>query len=209
MFQSPRFNLTLSKVLQFIVLVYQVVAVLAFIVAIIFAIQWLQQPFLGAFFEPTMVMNQAVPNGPSDSWPLYNQGATHGDQLRSIAGEEIHNVTELGQVLSNYFPGETIPVVMRSVDGQETTYNVELHPFPAKDRNSYLIIPSIVSIAFFALSFWIFGLRRNEPAGRAFSIFASSMAIVAGTFFDLYTTHQFSYLWAFALPMAGGATWWT
>ena len=205
MFRSSRFNLTLSKVLQFIVLVYQIVAVLAIIFSIYFAIQWMQQPFLGAFFEPTMAMNQAGPSEPSDAWQLYNQGVEHGDQLRSVAGEEIRNATELSRVLANYFPGETIPVVMRSVDGEETTYDVELHSFPAVDRNSYLIVPLIVSVAFFGLSFWIFGLRRSEPAGRAFSIFASSMAIVAGTFFDLYTTHQFSYLWVFALPVAGGA----
>jgi len=152
-----------------------------------------------------MVRNQAGPSEPSDAWQLYNQGVEHGDQLLSVAGEEIRNATELGQVLSKYFPGETVPVVIRFVNGEEKTYAVELHPFPAADRNTYLIIPSIVSLAFFALSFWIFGLRRSEPAGRAFSIFASSMAIVAGTFFDLYTTHQFSYLWVFALPVAGGA----
>ena len=191
--------------MQFIVLIYQVIAVLVFIFALIFAINWLQQPFLGAFFEPTMVRNDAGPNEPSEAWQLYNQGVKHGDQLRSVAGEEIRNATELGQVLSNYDLGETVPVVLRSVEGEDTTYNVELHPFPAADRNTYLVVPSIVSLAFFALSFWIFGLRRSEPAGRAFTIFVSSMAIVSGTFFDLYTMHQFSYLWVFALPVAGGA----
>ena len=205
MFKSIRFNLTLSKVLQFIILVYQVVAVLVFIFAIVFAINWLKQPFLGAFFEPTLVRNDAAPSEPSEAWQLYNQGVEHGDHLQSVADEEISTTRDLDNVLSNFFPGETVPVVMRSMDGEETTYAVELHMFPAADRTSYLVIPSIVSIAFFALSFWIFGLRRNEPAGRAFTIFASSMAIVAGTFFDLYTTHRFSYFWALALPLAGGA----
>ena len=205
MFQSLKFNLTLSKVLQLIILVYQIIAVLVFIFTLIFAASWLKQPFLGALFEPTMVRNQAGPGEPSDAWQLYNQGVQHGDQLRSVAGIPIHNAKELEIALSSFYPGETVPVVIRSVDGQEKTYDVELHLFPATDRNSYLIIPSIVSLAFFALSFWIFGLRRSEPAGRAFTIFTSSMAIVSGTFFDLYTTHHFSYLWVFALTMAGGA----
>ena len=205
MFQSMRLNLTLNKVLQLLVLVYQSVAVVIFVAALVYAYNWLQKPFLGAFFEPTMVMSPAGPGRSSEAWPLYNQGARHGDQLRSVAGQEIHNARDLERVLDGFFPGETVPVIMQSVGGQEATYNVELHLLPASDQTSYLIVPSIVSIAFFALSFWIFGLRRNEPAGRAFALFTSSMAVVAGLFFDLYTTHHFSYIWALALPVAGGA----
>jgi len=205
MLQSLRFNLTLSKVLQFIVLVYQAIAVVVFIAALFFANAWLKQPFLGAFFEPTMTRNDAGPTKPSEAWQLVNQGVQHGDQLISVAGEEIRSARDVEDVLEDYFPGETIPVVFRSTEGELQTYDVTLHRFPVPDRTSYLVIPSIVSIAFFALSLWIFGLRRSEPAGRAFTIFASSMAVVVGTFFDLYTSHRFSYLWAAALPLAGGA----
>ena len=205
MYKSLRFNLTLSKFLQFVVLVYQAVAVLAVITAIVLAVGWLQQPFLGAFFEPTLIKNQAGPTDPHQAWQLHNQGVAHGDQLRSVAGQEVHSTKELDDILSHYFPGETIPVGIGAKNGGETIYDVELHVFPAADRTTYLVVPSIVSIAFFALSLWIFGLRRSEPSGRAFTIFASSMAIVAGTFFDLYTTHQLSYFWVFALSLTGGA----
>ena len=191
--------------MQFIVLVYQAIAVIIFIVALFFANAWLKQPFLGAFFEPTMTRNDAGPTNPSEAWQLVNQGVQHGDQLISVAGEEVHSARDVGGVLKGYFPGETISVTFRSVNGEVQTYDVTLHRFPAPDRTTYLVIPSLVCIAFLALSLWIFGLRRSEPAGRAFTIFASSMAIVAGTFFDLYTTHQFSYLWVMALPLAGGA----
>lgn len=204
MFQSLRVN-TLSKVLQVIVFVYQAIALIAVVAALFFANRWLQQPFLGAFFEPTMTRNDAAPTQPSDAWQLYNQGVKHGDQLRAIAGEQVHNSQDVANVLRNYTIGQSVPVVMRSVDGQETTYDVKLSQFPASDRTSYLLVPTIVSILFFALSFWIFGMRRDESTGRAYTIFVSSMAIVAGTFFDLYTTHQFSFLWALALPLAGGA----
>jgi len=205
MFQSLRFNLTMSKVLQAIVLVYQTVAVVTVVFALIFAFIWLQHPFLGAFFEPNMVRTDASPSNPDEAWQLHNQGVKHGEQLRSVAGEKIRNAGDLDQILSRFYPGETVPVEIRSDDGAESTYNVELQMLPDADRTAYLIVPSIVSIMFFALSFWIFGLRRNEPAGRAYTIFVSSMAIVAGTYFNLYTTHQFSYLWVFALPLAGGA----
>lgn len=205
MFKPLRFNLTLSRVLQLIVLVYQAIAAAAFLMTLYLALSWIQKPFLGAFFEPTMVMNGGGPSEPSEAWQLYNQGIQHGDQLLSIAGKEVHNAEEMQQVLDGFFPGETIPVVTRSVDGEIETYEVELQRLPTPDRIAYWIVPSFVSLAFFALSFWVFGLRRTEPAGRAFTLFASSMATVAGTFFDLYTTHRFAYLWALALPLAGGA----
>jgi len=205
MIQSMRFNLTLNKILQLIVLVYQTIAVAIFMAALVFAYFWLQTPFLGAFFEPTMVRSPAGPTRFSEAWQLYNQGVAHGDQLLSVAGEDVHNARGVEQILKRFFPGETVPVVVQSAGGEQTTYGVELHKFPVSDRMAYLFVPSIVSVAFFALSLWIFGLRRNEPAGRAFALFTSSMAIVAGLFFDLYTTHRFSYIWAFALPMAGGA----
>jgi signal transduction histidine kinase len=205
MFQSMRFNLTLNKILQLMVFIFQSVAVIIFVAALILAFGWLQRPFLGAFFEPTMVMSPTVPGNPSEAWQLYHLGARHDDQLLSVAGQGIRTAGELEQALSGFSTGDMVTVVMQSARGEEVSYDVELHRLPAPDRTGFLFVPSFVSIAFFALSFWIFGMRRSEPAGRAFTIFVSSMAIVAGTFFDLYTTHRFSYIWALALPLAGGA----
>ena len=162
MLQSIRFNLTLSKVLQYIILVYQAIAVVVFIAALGFAFIWMRQPFLGAFFEPTMARNDAGPTRPSEAWQLVNQGVQHGDQLVSVAGDEIRNARDLERVLDGFFPGETIPTTFRTTDGELHTYDVTLHRFPASDRNAYLIFPSIVSTVFFALSFWIFGSGRHR-----------------------------------------------
>ncbi len=205
MFERLRFRLTLSRFLQIVVFAYQISAIAIFLVALYLAVNWLQVPFLGAFFEPTMVMNGGGPTAPTSAWPLYNQGIQHGDQLISIAGQRIHNAQEMQRTLAGFYAGETVPVVIRTVDGQTVTYDVELQRLPQADVIAYVVIPSVVSAAFFALSLWIFGLRRTEPAGRAFTLLASSLAIITGTFFDLYTTHRFAYYWALALPVAGGA----
>jgi len=58
---------------------------------------------------------------------------------------------------------------------------------------------------FLVISLWIFGLRRTESAGRAFSIMTTSVAIVTGTLFDLYTSHQFTVIWTMAAALSGGA----
>ena len=34
----------------------------------------------------------------------------------------------------------------------------------------------------------------NEPAGRAFSLFTSSLTILTGAYFNLITTHEFGHL---------------
>jgi hypothetical protein len=70
--------------------------------------------------------------------------------------------------------------------------------FPVSDQISYFAIPAFLSIVFLVISLWIFGLRRTEPAGRAFSMMASSLAIVIGSLFDLYTSHRFTYVWTMA-----------
>ena len=37
--------------------------------------------------------------------------------------------------------------------------------------------------------------RRSEAAGRAFALFASSLSISSGSLFDVYTTHDLTYIW--------------
>jgi GAF domain-containing protein len=205
MFESQRLNATLYKVLQAIILIYQGVATLAFVIALILGNHWLKLPFLGAFFEQTLAYNGSGPSQPSEAWDLYNQGIQLGEQLVSINGVEVHSQADIESVLTGKTPGMSVPVVTRRMDGDIREYNVTLHTFPASDRNAYLIIPSIISAIFLTTSVWIFGLRRSESAGRAFSIFATSLAIITGTLFDLYTTNRFPYLWTFGLAMVGGA----
>ena len=205
MLKSFRFNLTFNKLLQLLVFGYQALAVLAFVTAIFFAASWLQVPFLGAFFEQTLVANGSTPSQPSEAWQLHNQGIGLGEQLVSVFGNRVTSERDIRNVLMNFSPGETIPVTTQSPTTGTRTYEITLHAFPAADRDAYLIIPMFVSAAFLGISFWIFGLRRSESPGRAFVLFSSSLAIITGTLFDLFTTHRFTYLWTFSLAIAGGA----
>lgn len=194
-----------NQILQAIVLAYQAVAVAAFVAALFLAAWWLKTPFLGAFYEQTLVFNNAVPSQPSDAWELYNKGVKLGDQLAAVNGIPVHNTGEVQKILGGFFPGETIPVTIRTAAGSEQTLNVTLHAFPASDRNGYLVIPSVLSFIFLGISLWIFGMRRSELAGRSFALFASSLGIVTGTLFDLFTTHNLTFIWTLGCAMAGGA----
>jgi len=191
--------------MQSLVLVYQAIAVLVFVASLFLAYDWLKNPFIGGFFEQTMVLNDIDTTEAGRHWALYEQGFKLGEQLVSVDGQIISNAEDLDAVLGPHRVGQTVPVTIRTAEGPERSVDVTLQQFPASDRISYFILPAVLSIFFLVISMWIFGLRRNEPAGRAFSVMTSSLAIVIGSLFDLYTSHRFTYLWTMAAALSGGA----
>lgn len=205
MFSSERSNTLLNQGLQVVVVAYQLLAVVAFILALFFATSWIKIPFLGAFYEHTMVFNGSVPSGDSADWDLHNQGVKLGDQLIAVNGVNVHSAAEVQNVLSKFFPGESIPVTIRTLQGEQKVLQVKLNTFPSEDQTSYFVIPTFLSLFFLIISLWIFGLRRIEAPGRAFALFASSLSIVTGSLFDLFTTHNLTYIWTLGCAVAGGA----
>ena len=203
--QPYRINTVVSKVMQVLVLVYQAIAVLIFVASLFLAYGWLKNPFIGGFFEQTLILNDIDTTEAGKHWALYEQGFKLGDQLVSVDGQIISSAKDLDAVLGSHRVGQTVPVTIRTVEGADRSVDVTLQQFPASDRISYFILPAVLSIVFLVISLWIFGLRRTEPAGRAFSVMTSSLAIVIGSLFDLYTSHRFTYVWTMAAALSGGA----
>ncbi|RME90996.1 MAG: hypothetical protein D6770_01330, partial [Anaerolineae bacterium] len=204
MLQTPRFRHVLSQALQAIVLLYQGVIGIAFIAVVFFAANWLRTPFIGAFVEQTMLFNGVGPGREDDAWVLYNKGLTLRHQLLELDGQPVRSAADMQAILRERFPGENLSVTYRDLDGETHSEQVTLHIFPPQDRVSYLYIPYLVGLAYLVISVWIFGMRRTESAGRAFALFASSMAFGAGGLFDVYTTHRLTPLWTLAVAVAGG-----
>ena len=202
--ESYRVNDVMGKATQAVVLVYQALAVVVFAISLFLAFDWLSSPFLGGFFEQTMVLNGTDTREVGKHWALYEQGFTIGDQLVSVNGTPILSATDLENALDVFQVGDRVSVRMRTAEGERTA-EVTLQAFPAFDRLSYFGIPAFLSLVFLLISLWIFGLRRTESAGRAFSMMSTSLAIVVGALFDLYTTHRFTYIWTLAAAFSGGA----
>lgn len=199
--------LTLERLLQIGVVTYQAVAVIALLVALFLSNSWLNLPFLGAFFDPTLVFDEVGPSPSSvEQWPLHSKlNHARGDRLVAIQGQEMRNTLQLEQVLAQYFPGETVEVKIVQRDGTEVPYSITLQIFPNADRVKYIFLPFMMAFVFLALGLWVFGVRRTESAGRAFALFSTSLALAAGLLFDVYTTHRLIYLWIMAVVVAGGA----
>jgi signal transduction histidine kinase len=152
-----------------------------------------------------MVLNGSDTREAGKHWALYAEGFQLGDQLVSVNNQPISNARDLGNVLNTLQVGQRVPVTLRTTAGAARTADIQLQSLPAADQISYFIIPVLLSLIFLGLSLWIFGLRRTESAGRAFSMMTTSMAIVMGCLFDLYTSHVFTYVWTLAAAMGGGA----
>src|SRR5687767_8217085 len=205
MYQAYRFNRILSNVVQSVVLVYQGIAAVVVIASLFLAYNWLKNPFIGGLFEQTMVLNGSNTSEAGKQWALYEQGFGLGDQLKSVGGHPISTADDLYDALRLFHTNETIPVTMRTSDGDLRTVNITLQPFPLADQFAYVLLPAFLSLIFLGMSLWIFGLRRTESAGRAFSMMASSLAIGIGALLDLYAFHRFTYIWTMAVALAGGA----
>jgi len=199
------FSRSLDRLTQWMVLGYQTLVLVAFVVIPILAYNWLHLPFLGAIVEQTMVINnQVTPSDPAD-WPLLEYTPDFGYQLVEVAGVPTPRTSDLQSVLRRFSPSDTVEVVLRSPTGELVTHSITLTSFPLDDQVLFLYVPYLVGLIYLAISLWIYRMRRSEPAGRAFALFASSVALATGALFDLYTTHVLSYFWTVSIPIAASS----
>ena len=205
MYPSQRFYEVTNKATQLIVLAYQALALVVFVAGLYLSYAWLSNPFIGGFFEHTFILNGTQTREVGQKWALYEHGFEGGDQLLSVNGIPIKNANDLKNILDTSVVSHEVAVEMRAQDGTTKSATVNLESFSATDRIAYFILPMVLSLVFLLVSVWIFGLRRTEPAGRAFTVFTSSLAIITGGLFDLYTSHYFTHIWTLAVGLAGGA----
>ena len=68
-----RYTSLINQALQWIVFIYQAIAVVIFLLGIFWATSWFQQPFIGAFYEHTMVFNGTGPSDPDPNKLAFRQ----------------------------------------------------------------------------------------------------------------------------------------
>ena len=198
-------NSLVNKGMQYAVLMYQGMAVLVFAITLFLGFRWLNLPFIGGFFEHSMILNGSNTTAGRPPWGLYAQGYAFTDQLVAIDNQPVSNAAELGAVLGKIEAGDSIPVLLITSDGELHPANVTLGRLPNADRFAYFYLPAFIALVFLGVSLWIFGFRRTEPAGRAFSVLAASLGLSISSLFNLYTTHEFTHVWTLAVAIAGGA----
>lgn len=177
-------------------------ALVVFFSAPVLALAWSARPFPGFVVEQTLV----VANIGDLSWAGRSQGINYPQRVVQVNGQSVDNPSEFNQAISKMSTGENVRIRTVLPNGQVTTYpSVLLMPFPARDLTNKFWLPYGVGLVFLAISFWVYRLRGNTRAGRAFAFYGLSTALTVALLFDLTSTHAGSALWTLAISNVGGA----
>jgi PAS domain S-box-containing protein len=181
-------------------LLVSLIALIAIILSPIWAMQWVQRPFIGALLEPNNVVSQV--NG--KDWPVKQAGVEIYEQLIEINHQAIKNSSDIGEILTqNGF--NQVNLGFQRQNG--TRHQVTITPvkFPLGDLVVVFGIPYLVGLAFFGIGLWAYRLGWNQRSAHAFLIFTSAVSITTTTYFEMNTTQYFQLGWALSLPIAAGA----
>ncbi len=193
---------------QALALIYILVGLITYSIVPFLAMDWINVPFIGAFVEQTMVVNGTGPSGSPENWPLYQsyQGTFHfGDQITAIAGQPVRNADQMKAVLTQFQPGDEVTIALNSIDGQPFERSIRLARFVAEEQMTFFYIPFLIGLVYLGSAVWVFAIRRNHAAGRAFAQFAVSVSLGIGLIFDLYTSHVLTPIWTIAVAMIGAS----
>ena len=165
--------------------------------------QWMQQPFLGVFVEPTGYFSAARP-ARAGSWEGKKQGLGFPDRLLKIDQEIIHSTGQWNTILSQHRPGEWVTLLVQKADGRRTVVALPLQRFPPADRWLYFYLPYLIGWVFLAAGLWVYALRQWDLAGRLFAEAMASLALLLGGLLDALTIQHVVGFWSIALAFAGG-----
>ena len=197
---SKRFQDRITPILTFL---YLLLALMVFLVAPVLFILSVRMPFIGAFNEHTLMLNTAQPTRPG-AWG--NQlRLPFGYQIVALDGMPVKSVAEWRTTLVQYEPGQTVELTLRTPDGGLENLQINLRKLPIADQLSYFVIPYITGLIYLLCGLYVFGVRRFDPAGRAFGLFTGAVSITLASLFDLYTSNYLTPIWTISLAIVGGA----
>ncbi len=193
-----------GRVVPAVVLMYLVVGLVVMAITPPLAFRWMEQPFIGAFIEQTLIINNVSPSR-WGAWAVHHAIHEFGYRIVAIDGQELHSTADLEQELSRRAPGDLVLLTFQSPNGVLITRQSVLQRFPLSDRIAFFFLPYFIALVYMISSLWVYILRRWDVTGQVFSFFATSVAISLASLFDIYTTHRLTSLWTVAVALSGGS----
>ncbi|MGE5224028.1 MAG: hypothetical protein ACM3PY_16430 [Omnitrophica WOR_2 bacterium] len=176
------------------------VAVLVFLVAPFRAISWARLPFPGFVVEQTLV----VTNIGGNRWSGRAAGLEYPEKVIAIEQQPVSTPADYLAAISTKAVGMRVTVETIQPDGTQRSHpDILLTSFPLADLIMLFWLPYGIGLVYLALGLWIYSLRKNTPAGRAFTDFCACVAIVTALTFDLSTTHLGAAVWTVVLTLVG------
>ncbi len=189
---------------RLILAVVLTVTALTFIVVPFQAYNWLQIPFLGAILEYPKHVNYTQPVLPSSRWTGLDAGLQVRETITAIDGQPVDTAQEIYTILRQRQVGESVSLTVLEPDGATRTVEVELMRMPLGDALTLFAVPYVIGLLYLAIGLWVYRNRRDQPLGRVFVMMCSSVALVLGATFDIWTTQTFIRLWTAAIPWGAG-----
>jgi signal transduction histidine kinase len=174
---------------------------LVYIWALVLAMRTARGPFLGAFAEPTLVVNSVG----DDDWHGRAAGLDLPDHLVALDERPLTHPWSLYDGLSDYEIGDVVTLEVERQSGERRQVLVELQSFPTSALVSFFVVPYGIGLVYLIIGLVVFVARRDRAPGRAFPLFCVAFALTTGMILDLYTTHRLMYMWAIGLALLGGS----
>jgi signal transduction histidine kinase len=202
----PRLKIAFSLetwISTFLVVAFQVAAVIVLLFAPFLAIRWFQTPFLGFLWEPGFVISRAQSVG---NLPWAGNELVSGDPgvLRQINGLPVHASGDIERLLNTLYVGDSIQATINFSVGTPTQVTLLLSAFPVIDQIVYFWLPYTLALIYLTSSVWVFYARRGDRAVRSFAVFTAAAAVVFAGLFDLSTTQWLVGVWLTALGFSAG-----
>lgn len=189
-----------ERVLRWLIMAAFTIAGAVFIGAPILGLSWSAKPFPGFVVEQTLVVADYDGKG----WTGTAAGLGYPQYVVQIDDRAVASPAEFEAALAGLPAGQEISVHVVLPDGMAHVYPaVMLARFPGPDLMRLFWLPYGVGLSYLAIGAWVYALRGNTGAGRAFAIFCVCTAIASGLLFDLITTHVGPALWSTVMAMAG------
>jgi GAF domain-containing protein len=191
-----------NKVVQGIIVLLMLMTIIVYAIALVSAVQVARRPFLGAFAEPTLVVNTVG----KDAWIGRAAGLNLPDHLVELDGQPLTRPGALYERLDDYQVGDVVTLVVEQPEGDRRQVDVELQALPSMALVNFFIAPYILGLVYLLVGGMVFFARRGKASARAFPLFSVAFALSMGTLFDLYTTHRLAVAWVIGMALIGGSS---
>ncbi len=165
-------------------------------------IQWINNPFVGRFLEPSFIFSNA-PVEVSNVSPLVLPNNTSDYQLIAINDVMIGKDSTYLDILRSAAGSGEINLTLKDSTGELISLSQKIQSFQLKDQLYYFYFPLFLGWLFLMIALNGFKNRilRNGQAGII--IFSGAAAVVLSGSFDLISTHQIYPLWIIFMALIG------
>jgi hypothetical protein len=123
-----------------------------------------------------------------------------------MAGTQVRSDSEYQEVLGTLDAGDTVAIVTEQRDGGDKFFPaVTLGLFSERDLARLFWMPYLMGLVYLSIGAWIYQARGTTRPGRALAFFCFAAGVAQALYFDMFSTHVGTPVWALAIAALGGS----